>query len=99
MDPTESVSGLTAFSFLGIGGLLALPVFVLPVVLFGAPVASGLSDAAWIGAIGFVLFTGVRRGGHGHRRPRCCGPAGPPRPCRNRVAEEAATASRACPSG
>ena len=58
MDPTESVSGLTAFSFLGIGGLLALPVFVLPVVVFGAPVASGLSDAAWIGAIGFVLFTG-----------------------------------------
>ena len=57
MDPTESVSGLTAFSFLGIGGLLALPVFVLPVVIFGAPVASGLSDAAWIGAIGFVLFT------------------------------------------
>ncbi len=58
MDPTESVSGLTAFSFLGIGGLLALPVFVLPVVLFGAPVASGLTDAAWIGAVGFVLFSG-----------------------------------------
>jgi len=57
MDPSESVSGLTAFSFLGIGGLLALPVFVLPVVAFGAPVASGLSDAAWIGAVGFVLFT------------------------------------------
>ena len=58
MDPTESVSGLTAFSFLGIGGLLALPLFVLPVVLFGAPVASGLTDAAWIGAVGFVLFSG-----------------------------------------
>ena len=57
MDPTESVSGLTAFSFLGIGGLLALPVFVLPVVVFGAPVSSGLSDAAWLGAVGFVLFT------------------------------------------
>jgi uncharacterized protein (TIRG00374 family) len=57
MDPTESVSGLTAFSFLGIGGLLALPVFVLPVVLFGTPVASGLTDAAWVGAAGFVLFT------------------------------------------
>jgi hypothetical protein len=57
MDPTESVSGLTAFSFLGIGGLLALPVFVLPVVLFGAPVAPGLADAAWLGAAGFVLFT------------------------------------------
>ena len=58
MDPTESVSGLTAFSFLGIGGLLALPVFVLPAVLFGAPVASGLTDAAWVGVVGFVLFTG-----------------------------------------
>ncbi|HEY5109122.1 MAG TPA: lysylphosphatidylglycerol synthase transmembrane domain-containing protein [Acidimicrobiales bacterium] len=58
MDATESVSGLTAFSFLGIGGLLALPVFVLPVVIFGAPVASDLSHAAWVGAIGFVLFTG-----------------------------------------
>ncbi len=56
MDPTEAVSGLTAFSFLGIGGLLALPVFVLPVVLFGAPVSSGLADAAFIGAVGFVLF-------------------------------------------
>ena len=58
MDPTESVAGLTAFSFLGIGGLLALPVFVLPVVLFGAPVSSGLTDAAWVGVVGFVLFTG-----------------------------------------
>ncbi len=57
MDPTESVSGLTAFSFLGIGGLLALPVIVLPVVAFGAPVAPGLTDAAWLGAAGFVLFT------------------------------------------
>jgi len=57
MDPTESVSGLTAFSFLGIGGLLALPVFVLPVVLFGAPVASDLTHAAWVGVAGFVLFT------------------------------------------
>jgi len=57
MDATESVSGLTAFSFLGIGGLLALPVFVLPVVIFGAPVASGLTHAAWVGAVGFVLFT------------------------------------------
>lgn len=56
MDASESVAGLTAFSFLGIGGLLALPFFVLPVVLFGAPVAPGLSDAAIIGAVGFVVF-------------------------------------------
>jgi uncharacterized protein (TIRG00374 family) len=59
MDATDAVGGLTAFSFLGIGGLLALPVFVLPVVLFGAPVSRGLADAAIIGAIGFVLFVGL----------------------------------------
>ena len=58
MDSTEAVSGLTAFSFLGIGGLLALPFFVLPVVLLGAPVSSGLATAAVVGAIGFVLFVG-----------------------------------------
>lgn len=58
MDAADAVGGLTAFSFLGIGGLLALPVFMLPAVLFGAPVKSGLVDAAMIGAIGFVLFTG-----------------------------------------
>ncbi len=59
MDPADAVGGLTAFSFLGIGGLLALPFFVLPAVLFGSPVSSGLSDAAIIGAVGFVLFCGL----------------------------------------
>jgi uncharacterized protein (TIRG00374 family) len=59
MDATDAVGGLTAFSFLGIGGLLALPVFVLPAVLFGSPVSRGLVDAAIIGAIGFVLFIGL----------------------------------------
>lgn len=58
MDATDAVGGLTAFAFLGIGGLLALPVFVLPVVLLGSPVSPGLVDAAIIGAIGFVLFIG-----------------------------------------
>jgi uncharacterized protein (TIRG00374 family) len=58
MDPGDSVGGLTAFSLLGVGGLLALPVFVLPVVLFGAPINAGLEHAAIIGAIGFVLFAG-----------------------------------------
>ncbi len=58
MDATDTVGGLTAFSFLGIGGLLALPVFVLPVVLFGAPVNGELAGAAIFGAIGFVLFVG-----------------------------------------
>jgi hypothetical protein len=59
MDAADAVGGLTAFSFLGIAGLLALPVFVLPVVLFGSPVSSGLVDAAVIGAIGFFLFCGL----------------------------------------
>jgi hypothetical protein len=59
MDATDAVGGLTAFSFLGIAGLLALPVFVLPVVLFGSPVKKGLADAAIIGAIGFFLFCGL----------------------------------------
>ena len=58
MDAADAVGGLTAFSFLGIGGLLALPVFVLPAVLFGSPVSRGLLTAAIIGAIGFVLFVG-----------------------------------------
>jgi uncharacterized protein (TIRG00374 family) len=53
-----AVGGLTAFSLLGIGGLLALPIFTLPAILFGAPVKSGLADAAYIGIGGFVLFAG-----------------------------------------
>jgi uncharacterized protein (TIRG00374 family) len=59
MDAADAVGGLTAFSFLGIAGLLALPVFVLPVVLFGTPVSRGLVTAAVIGAIGFFLFCGL----------------------------------------
>ena len=59
MNAADAVGGLTAFSFLGIGGLLALPLFVLPVVVFGSPVSRGLVDAAIIGAIGFVVFVGL----------------------------------------
>jgi hypothetical protein len=71
MDATDAVGGLTAFSFLGIGGLLALPVFVLPVVLFGTPVSSGLVDAAIIGAIGFVLFVGLGAAFMVYEKPLC----------------------------
>jgi uncharacterized protein (TIRG00374 family) len=59
MDAADAVGGLTAFSFLGIGGLLALPLFILPVVVFGAPVSRGLVEAAVLGAIGFVVFVGL----------------------------------------
>ena len=58
MDTDQTVGGLTAFSLLGVAGLLALPVFALPAVLFGAPVNRGLVQAAVIGAGAFVLFAG-----------------------------------------
>jgi uncharacterized protein (TIRG00374 family) len=58
-ETSSTVGGLAAFSLLGVGGLLALPVFALPVILIGAPTTSrGLVNAAILGAIGFVVFAG-----------------------------------------
>ena len=57
-DPATAVAGLTAFSLLGIGGLLALPIFVLPAILAGTPIANGLEHAALLGLVAFVLFAG-----------------------------------------
>jgi uncharacterized protein (TIRG00374 family) len=57
-DTGSTVGGLAAFSLLGVGSLLALPVFALPVVLLGAPVSRGLVNAAVVGAVGFVAFAG-----------------------------------------
>jgi uncharacterized protein (TIRG00374 family) len=57
-DPATAVAGLTAFSLLGIGGLLALPIFVLPAIVAGTPVANGLLHAALLGLVAFVLFAG-----------------------------------------
>ena len=42
----STVGGLAAFSLFGVGGLLALPVFALPVILLGAPTSRGLVNAA-----------------------------------------------------
>ncbi len=56
MDTSSTVGGLAAFSLLGVGGLLALPVFALPVILLGAPVSRGLENAALLGAVAFVAF-------------------------------------------
>jgi hypothetical protein len=56
IDTSSIVGGLAAFSLLGGGALLALPVFALPVVLVGAPVDRGLVNAAVVGAVGFVPF-------------------------------------------
>jgi uncharacterized protein (TIRG00374 family) len=57
-DPATAVGGLTAFSLLGIAGLLALPVFVLPAILAGTPIDKGLERAALLGIVGFFLFAG-----------------------------------------
>src|SRR5689334_15141113 len=56
METSETVGGLAAFSLLGVGSLLVLPVFALPVILLGAPVERGLEHAAFLGAAGFVAF-------------------------------------------
>ncbi len=55
----STVGGLAAFSLLGVAGLLALPVFALPVILLGAPTPRGLVNTAILGAIGFVAFAGL----------------------------------------
>ena len=56
---SSTVGGLTAFSLLGVGGLLALPVFALPVILVGAPTNRGLVNAAILGVVGFVAFAAL----------------------------------------
>jgi uncharacterized protein (TIRG00374 family) len=38
------------------GGLLALPIFTLPAILFGAPVSRGLQHTAFVGIGAFVIF-------------------------------------------
>jgi uncharacterized protein (TIRG00374 family) len=55
-DTGTAVGGLTAFSLLGIGGLLALPVFALPAILIGVPINKSLEHAALLGIGAFVLF-------------------------------------------
>jgi uncharacterized protein (TIRG00374 family) len=58
-DMASAVGGLAAFSLLGVGGLLALPVLALPVILGGTYVGRGLVNAAILGAAGFVAFAAL----------------------------------------
>src|SRR5271165_1251766 len=56
IDPDAAAGGLTASSLLNIGGLLALPIFTLPVVLGGSAVRPGLVHTALVGLVAFVLY-------------------------------------------
>jgi uncharacterized membrane protein YbhN (UPF0104 family) len=58
IDADNAAGGMTAASVLGIGGLLALPLFTLPAMLGGAPVSPGLVHTALLGLAGFGLFVG-----------------------------------------
>ena len=55
-DTGTAVGALTTFSLIGIGGLLALPVFTLPAILGGVRVSQGLVRTALLGLAGFVAF-------------------------------------------
>jgi len=55
-DTDTAVGGLTAFSLLGVGGLLALPLFALPAIVGGAPASPGLIHTALLGLAGFALY-------------------------------------------
>ncbi|MGA8296524.1 MAG: lysylphosphatidylglycerol synthase transmembrane domain-containing protein [Acidimicrobiales bacterium] len=56
IDVDSAAGGLAVSSLLGVGGLLALPIFSLPAILGGSQVRPGLVHAALLGLGGFVLF-------------------------------------------
>jgi uncharacterized protein (TIRG00374 family) len=56
IDADSAAGGMTAASLLGVGGLLALPLFTLPAILGGAPVNRGLVHTALLGLAGFGLY-------------------------------------------
>ena len=76
MDTGSTVGGLAAFSLLGVGGLLALPLPALPVILIGAPVSRGLEHAALLGAASLRGLRRLRRGGADLRRAAALGRRG-----------------------
>ena len=56
VDSVQAAGGLATASLLGAAGLFALPIFVLPAILGGLTVNSGLLSAALLGIVGFVLI-------------------------------------------
>ena len=56
IDATTAGSSITALSLLTTGTVLALPLLALPAILTGTSVPAGLAQAAWLGAVAFVLL-------------------------------------------
>ncbi len=55
VDGTLVATSLTASSVISTGTLFMLPLLTVPTALLGQPVPQGLSQAAWLGGIVFVL--------------------------------------------
>lgn len=55
----QAASALTAANLFTFATLLALPVFTLPAILGGAPVADGLGQAALLGVAGFAVMAAI----------------------------------------
>jgi uncharacterized membrane protein YbhN (UPF0104 family) len=55
----RAASALTAANLLSFATLLALPVLILPAIVAGVPVASGLAQTAWLGAAGFAVMAAI----------------------------------------
>jgi len=55
----QVASALTAANLFTFATLLALPVFTLPAVVFGAPVDDGLMRAAILGGVGFAAMAAI----------------------------------------
>ena len=68
-DTDTAVGGLTAFSLLGVGGLLALPLFALPAILAGVPASPGLVHTALLGIAGSPAGGTGSPTGTGRRSP------------------------------
>jgi uncharacterized protein (TIRG00374 family) len=56
IDADSAAGGLAASSMLGVGALLALPIFTLPAIVGGSPINRGLQRTAFLGLGGLVLF-------------------------------------------
>lgn len=55
-DVDTAIGGLTAFSLLGLGGLLALPIIAAPAMVGAIPAPSGRVHTAIVGLAAFVLL-------------------------------------------